>query len=63
MALSRFLAAALASVMLCGTPVLANEIQDINLQFRKGELAGALDHANRYLAKNPRMRRRAFSRD
>lgn len=54
MALSRFLAAALASVMLCGTPVLANEIQDINLQFRKGELAGALDHANRYLAKNPK---------
>lgn len=54
MALSRFLAAVVASLMLASAPVLANEIQDINLQFRKGELAGALDHANRYLAKNPK---------
>lgn len=54
MALSRFLAAAVVSVMLVSVPALGDEIQDINLQFRKGELAAALDHANRYLAKNPK---------
>ena len=54
MALSRFLAAIIASVMLASLPVLADEIQDINLQFRKGELTSALDHANRYLASNPK---------
>jgi len=54
MALSRFLAAVIASVMLASLPVRADEIQDINLQFRKGELPAALDHANRYLAKNPK---------
>lgn len=54
MALSRFLAAIIASVMLASLPVLADEIQDINLQFRKGELPAALEHANRYLAKNPK---------
>ena len=54
MALSRFLAAVIASVMLASLPVRADEIQDINLQFRKGELTGALEHANRYLAKNPK---------
>src|SRR5512143_1055168 len=54
MALSRFLAAIIASVMLASLPVLADEIQDINLQFRKGELTAALDHANRYLAGNPK---------
>jgi len=53
MALSRFLAAVAACVILVGTPVLANEIQEINQQFRKGDLSGALDRANRYLAKNP----------
>lgn len=54
MALSRFLAAIIASVMLASLPVQADEIQDINLQFRKGELPAALEHANRYLAKNPK---------
>ena len=54
MALSRFLAAVFASVMLASLPVRADEIQDINLQFRKGELSGALEHANRYLANNPK---------
>ena len=54
MALSRFLAAVIASLMLASLPALADEIQDINLQFRKGELTGALDHANRYLANNPK---------
>jgi len=60
MALSRFLAAVIASIMLASLPVLADEIQDINLQFRKGELTGALDHANRYLAKNPKDARARF---
>jgi Flp pilus assembly protein TadD len=54
MALSRFLAAIVASVMLASLPVQADEIQDINQQFRKGELTSALDHADRYLAKNPK---------
>ena len=54
MALSRFLAAVIASLVLTSLPVLADEIQDINLQFRKGELTGALDHTNRYLASNPK---------
>ncbi|MBW8330044.1 MAG: tetratricopeptide repeat protein [Thiobacillus sp.] len=54
MALSRFLAAVVACVIVASTPVLANEVQDINQQFRKGDLAGALDRANRFLAKNPK---------
>ena len=54
MALSRFLAAVVACVIVASTPVLANEVQDINQQFRKGDLNGALDRANRYLAKNPK---------
>ncbi|OJW97899.1 tetratricopeptide repeat protein [Thiobacillus sp. 65-1402] len=53
MALPRLLAAVAACAMLAGTPVLADEIQEINLQFRTGDLGGALDHANRYLAQNP----------
>ena len=53
MALPRLLAAVTACVFLAGTPVLADEIQEINLQFRTGDLGGALDHANRYLAQNP----------
>lgn len=54
MALLRFLAAVIAGVMLIGLPVQADEIQDINLQFRKGELTAALDRANRYLANKPK---------
>ncbi len=55
MALSRFLAAAAAvCALLAGAPALASDIQEINQQFRKGDLAGALDNANRYLAKNPK---------
>ena len=53
MALSRFFAAIIASVMLGSAPVLADEIQEINQQFRKGDTTGALDRANRYLANNP----------
>ena len=54
MALLRFFAAAAACVIIASTPVLASEIQDINQQFRKGDLAGALARANGYLAKNPK---------
>ena len=54
MALSRFFAAVVACVIVASTPVLANEVQEINQQFRKGDLPGALDRANRYLAKNPK---------
>jgi len=54
MALPRFFAAIAACVILASAPALANEVQDINQQFRKGDLNGALDRANRYLAKNPK---------
>ncbi|MFP5506104.1 MAG: tetratricopeptide repeat protein [Gammaproteobacteria bacterium] len=54
MALSRFLAALAVCATLAATPALANEVQEINQQFRKGDLSGALDRANRYLAKNPK---------
>lgn len=54
MALSRLIAAVVACVLVASTPVLANEVQDINQQFRKGDLSGALDSANRYLVKNPK---------
>lgn len=54
MALPRFFAAVATCIILVSAPVLANEVQDINQQFRKGDLAGALDRANRYLAKNPK---------
>src|SRR5574340_1023553 len=53
MALPRFLAAIAASVMLASGPVLAEEIQDIRQQFQQGNLAGALDGVDRYLAKTP----------
>ncbi|MFO7541263.1 MAG: tetratricopeptide repeat protein [Thiobacillus sp.] len=54
MAYSRFFAALLAGLVLASVPVLANEIQEINQQFRKGNLPDALERANRYLAKNPK---------
>jgi len=54
MALSRFFAAVAACIIVASAPVLANEIQEINQQFRKGDLSSALDRANRYLAKNPK---------
>jgi tetratricopeptide (TPR) repeat protein len=54
MALSRFFAAVVACVIVASPPVLANEVQEINQQFRKGDLTGALDRANRYLVKNPK---------
>ena len=54
MALLRFLAAVVACVIAASSPVLASEVQEINQQFRKGDLTGALDRTNRYLAKNPK---------
>jgi tetratricopeptide (TPR) repeat protein len=54
MALSRFFAAVVACVIVASTSVLANDIQEINQQFRKGDLNGALDRANLYLSKNPK---------
>ncbi|MDP3123437.1 MAG: tetratricopeptide repeat protein, partial [Thiobacillus sp.] len=54
MALPRFFAAVAICFILVSAPVLANEVQEINQQFRKGDLSGALDRANRYLAKNPK---------
>jgi tetratricopeptide (TPR) repeat protein len=53
MALPRFLAAIVASVMLASSPVLADEIGDIRQRFQQGDLAGALEHTDHYLAKNP----------
>lgn len=54
MVLSRFLSVLAACAILASAPALANEVQDINQQFRKGDLPGALQKANRYLAKNPK---------
>ncbi|HEY9098787.1 MAG TPA: tetratricopeptide repeat protein [Thiobacillus sp.] len=54
MVLSRFFTVVAACAILVSAPVLANEVQDINQQFRKGDLSGALSQANRYLAKNPK---------
>lgn len=54
MALSRFFVAVAACIALAAPPVLANEVQEINQQFRNGNLAGALSHADAYLAKNPK---------
>ena len=62
MALSRFFAAVAACVIVASTPVLANEVQEINQQFRKGDLTGALDSANPIWPKTRRMHRRASSR-
>ncbi|MHB8915544.1 MAG: tetratricopeptide repeat protein [Thiobacillus sp.] len=52
MPLARFLA--VLSLMLASASVFATEVQDINQQFRQGDLNGALQRANTYLAKNPK---------
>lgn len=54
MVLSRLLALVAACSIFFSVPAQANEVQEINQQFRKGDLPGALDRANRYLAKNPK---------
>ena len=54
MALPRLLAAIAACAMLASSPVHADEIGDIRQQYRQGDLAGALEHADRYLAQDPK---------
>lgn len=51
---SRFIAALATSLILVSAMAFATEVQDINQQFRKGDLAGALQSANTYLGKNPK---------
>ncbi len=53
MALPRFLAAVVVSAMLASSPVRADEAREIRQQYQHGDLAGALDRADRYLAQNP----------
>jgi len=52
MALSRFFATIIACIIVASAPALANEVEEINQQYRKGDLASALDRANIYLANN-----------
>lgn len=52
MRLARFLA--VLSLILASASALSNEVQEINQQFRQGNLNGALQRANTYLAKNPK---------
>ena len=54
MALPRILAAAALCLAVVAAPAGASEVQEINQQFRKGDLTGALERADRYLAKNPK---------
>jgi tetratricopeptide (TPR) repeat protein len=54
MALSRFFAVAAACIVLAASPALADEVQEINQQYRSGNLSGALTRANAYLVKNPK---------
>lgn len=51
---SRFIAAFVTGLILVTASAFATDVQDINQQFRKGDLAGALQRANAYLAKNPK---------
>lgn len=52
MPLARFLA--VLSLILASASVFATEVQEINQQFRRGDLNGALQRANAYLANNPK---------
>ena len=54
MALPRFLAALALCLVVGAASAQPREVQDINQQFRKGDLAGALARANAYLNKNPK---------
>lgn len=53
MRLSRFFAVVVACFMVAGTAAQATEIEDINAQYRRGDLSGALERTDRYLEKNP----------
>lgn len=52
MPLARFLA--VLSLILASASIFATEVQEINQQFRRGDLNGALQRANAYLANNPK---------
>ena len=52
MPLARFLA--VLSLILASASVFATEVQEINQQFRRGDLNGALQRADAYLANNPK---------
>jgi tetratricopeptide (TPR) repeat protein len=54
MALSHFFAVFAACIVLATPAAQANETQEINLQYRKGDLNGALTRANAQLAKTPK---------
>jgi tetratricopeptide (TPR) repeat protein len=54
MVLSRFFAIAAACIALAALPALADEVQEINQQYRSGNLTGALTRANAYLAMHPK---------
>ncbi|WP_041432657.1 nuclear transport factor 2 family protein [Thiobacillus denitrificans] len=54
MALFRFFAVFAVCIVAFGTPALADDAQDINRRFRSGDLTGALEQAERHLAKNPK---------
>ncbi len=45
---------ALSACLMAPTQIFANDIQEINQMFRKGDLNGALARANQVLAKNPK---------
>lgn len=53
MALSRFCVSVAACLVLISPAVLADEIQEINQQFLKGDLTGALDRVDRVLVTKP----------
>ena len=54
MTLSRFIAALATSLILGSAFAGTTEVQEINKQFRQGDLTGALQGANSYLSKNPK---------
>ncbi len=54
MTLSRFFATLATSLILGSAFAATTDVQQINKQFRKGDLSGALQGANSYLANNPK---------
>jgi Flp pilus assembly protein TadD len=62
MVFSRFLAAILAGFLLASGPVLADDVQKIDQQYRTGDLTGALEGVELYLAKNPKDAKARFLR-
>jgi tetratricopeptide (TPR) repeat protein len=62
MALTRFFAVAAACIVLAASPVLADEVQEINQQYRSGNLSGALTRADASLAKNSKDAQTRFNK-